>query len=485
MALHHKRIPKIPPEKLVDVLALLLQCLSQQALAFLTRLYLCPHVHRIVLIQLRVLAHLLHLVDNVSRYRHELEVLILSEVEDDLSLIVSVDVQVRIVEILQLPSQLDVITRELVALHSDLSCLLEVSELGLAEVRDCVLDGFHVLAQPLPQCLEVQGPRQRDLCIGFVDDLHDVELLFDVLLKSFHVLHEALVLVHDGHGLQRHLQTHFPPFTARAAQLHHGLHAPHRLGDVLVDGAEIRLRNHHPVHGLRLQRMPVWKCSGQVLIYVLRDERNHWGKANRDVQQDLVEGTQRSERLLQAVATSHPVAVQPNIPVGQVFQEVHQLRHHRVEPICLHLLAHELDEAMHRCKDPLVHMVRACLDLSRLGRELLSTGALVAIALLDQEAIGVEHRQENILHDIPHALLLELQRFGPDHTRVQHVHPNRICTMVLGDVLRIRKVLEALGHLLAICGQHQAVDNQVLEGGAVEEVGSQHHKRVEPAPGLV
>mmetsp|Transcript_74071 Transcript_74071/g.173831 ORF Transcript_74071/g.173831 Transcript_74071/m.173831 type:complete len:310 (+) Transcript_74071:1112-2041(+) len=231
--------------------------------------------------------------------------------------------------------------------------------------------------------------------------------------------------------------------------------------------------------------MPVWKCSGQVLIYVLRDERNHGGKANRDVQQHLVEGTQRRERLLEAVATSHPVAIQPNVPVGQIFQEVHQLGHHCIEPVCLHLLSHELDEAMHRRKDPLVHVVRACLDLRRLGRELLSTGALVAIALLDKEAIGVEHRQEDILHDISHALLLKLQRFCSDHTRVQHVHPYCVCPMVLGDVLGIREVLEALGHLLAICGQHQAVDNEVLEGRAVEQVGSQDHERVEPAAGLV
>ena len=48
-----------------------------------------------------------------------------------------------------------------------------------------------------------------------------------------------------------------------------------------------------------------------------------------------------------------------------------------------------------------------------------------------------------------------------------------------------RVVLEALAHLLAVCGQHEAVADQVLEGGALEQQRAQHHERVEPAPGLI
>lgn len=47
-----------------------------------------------------------------------------------------------------------------------------------------------------------------------------------------------------------------------------------------------------------------------------------------------------------------------------------------------------------------------------------------------------------------------------------------------------RVVLQPLAHLLAICRQHQAVADQVLEGRLVEEGGGQHHQGVEPAAGL-
>ena len=48
-----------------------------------------------------------------------------------------------------------------------------------------------------------------------------------------------------------------------------------------------------------------------------------------------------------------------------------------------------------------------------------------------------------------------------------------------------RVVLQALAHLLAVVGQHEAVADQVAEGRLVEQRGRQNHQRVEPAARLV
>lgn len=48
-----------------------------------------------------------------------------------------------------------------------------------------------------------------------------------------------------------------------------------------------------------------------------------------------------------------------------------------------------------------------------------------------------------------------------------------------------RVVLQALAHLLAITGQHQAVAHQVLKSRFIKEGRGQHHERVEPAPRLI
>ena len=53
------------------------------------------------------------------------------------------------------------------------------------------------------------------------------------------------------------------------------------------------------------------------------------------------------------------------------------------------------------------------------------------------------------------------------------------------DVQRVGIVLETLAHFESVFGQHEAVDDDVLESGLFEERGGEHHQGVEPAAGLV
>mmetsp|Transcript_46673 Transcript_46673/g.74322 ORF Transcript_46673/g.74322 Transcript_46673/m.74322 type:complete len:228 (+) Transcript_46673:1383-2066(+) len=139
---------------------------------------------------------------------------------------------------------------------------------------------------------------------------------------------------------------------------------------------------------------------------------------------------------------------------------------------------------MHRSEDPLVHVICTGLDFGWIRLELLSV-RLISKALLDQEAISIVPGQKDILHNVSHALLLELQDFCTYNTRVQHVHSNCIGTVSLHDFLGIWIVLQALAHLLAIGCKHHAIHNEILERRLVEQMGTEDHKSVKPSSGLV
>lgn len=49
----------------------------------------------------------------------------------------------------------------------------------------------------------------------------------------------------------------------------------------------------------------------------------------------------------------------------------------------------------------------------------------------------------------------------------------------------VRVVLKPLAHLLAISSKNQAIGNEVLEGGLVEQGSGEHDEGVEPTSGLV
>jgi hypothetical protein len=93
--------------------------------------------------------------------------------------------------------------------------------------------------------------------------------------------------------------------------------------------------------------------------------------------------------------------------------------------------------------------------------------------------------QEDLLDDAQHARLLEAQRLRAHDGRVDQVQSQRVGAVAVHDEHGVGVVLEPLGHLLAVLREHQPVDDEVREGGPVEQRGGEHHQRVEPAARLV
>lgn len=82
--------------------------------------------------------------------------------------------------------------------------------------------------------------------------------------------------------------------------------------------------------------------------------------------------------------------------------------------------------------------------------ELYAVLDLEPLRVLDKEPIGVEPREEDVLDDVADAFLLEAKRLGAHDRRVDQIETKRIGTVRIQNVGRIRIVLEALAHLLAV-----------------------------------
>ena len=111
--------------------------------------------------------------------------------------------------------------------------------------------------------------------------------------------------------------------------------------------------------------------------------------------------------------------------------------------------------------------------------------ALVSLDILEEEAVGIVPGQEDILENGEHALLTELQILRLHHRAVDQKQPQRVRPVLVHHLHRVRVVLESLGHLLAVVGQHQTVHDEVLEGRLVEQGRRDDEQGVEPAAGLV
>ena len=88
------------------------------------------------------------------------------------------------------------------------------------------------------------------------------------------------------------------------------------------------------------------------------------------------------------------------------------------------------------------------------------------------------------LEDIFDAVFFEPEWLCLDDWAVDDVQTNGVGTILVYHQQRIRIILLFLGHLLAVSGQDQAVDNEVLEGRFVEQCGWEHQEGVEPSTGL-
>ena len=84
-----------------------------------------------------------------------------------------------------------------------------------------------------------------------------------------------------------------------------------------------------------------------------------------------------------------------------------------------------------------------------------------------------------------HPALLEAQVLAADNRRGEQVEPRCIGTILLDDFHRVGIILQALGHLLAVLGQHDPVDDDMLECVLAKQRSGEHVEVIEPCARLV
>ena len=171
-----------------------------------------------------------------------------------------------------------------------------------------------------------------------------------------------------------------------------------------------------------------------------------------------------------------------DIPVGEVVDEGGEASGGLLEVIGVEGGGDVGDDAHESGEDPAVEVV-----VEPGGRLGLASRWLPAVdfGVGGEEAEGVPEREDGGSDDLLDAALGEAQVLGADDGRVEEEEPQRVGAVLVDDLLGCGVVLEALGHLAPVLGEDEAIDDDVPEGGLVEEDGGEDMERVEPAAGLV
>ena len=184
--------------------------------------------------------------------------------------------------------------------------------------------------------------------------------------------------------------------------------------------------------------------------------------------------------------TPEPRSIQADVGVGQIADEREQLRDDVVEPIAFHLHVDGGLERLQSGQNPAVEH-RALIDAAcdAVGRGIAAGRPLVNSGVGRQERIGVVPGQQCPSHHVADAGVREPLFVGAHQARVDEVQAQRIGAVGLHELVGRRVVAQALRHLLAVLGQHHAVDDDVAKRRLLEQRCGQHHQGVEPAAGLV
>ena len=228
----------------------------------------------------------------------------------------------------------------------------------------------------------------------------------------------------------------------------------------------------------------------QDLIHVLGQERSERGHQFAHGQENGSENVQRDETIVQTGFAFEAFLVQFHVPVGEHVNVFDQTRNDGVQPIGVHLLLDEVQQRLSVRDDPSVH------DVARSGKHRMNESLLIEekrhflrhfqlVDRLNEKTKGVVPGQEDVFENVLHSFLFELQRFASDDGRSDQIQAQSVGAELLEDLHRIGIVLLPFGHLLAGAGENDAVDDQILERGLVEESGGDDEQRVEPTAGLI
>ena len=392
-----------------------------------------------------------------------------------------------------LGQQLDVVERDLVAVEHELAGVAQLLHVAVAHLLDQATQRAHL----------VLGLDGKDGKVGLGLHLNavlvatrrqlevlDVELLEYVRAHlDDGVAHARVVLDDDDELAQRVTQRHGAPVADHTTQQDDLLHDAEELLDVGVDERLVGLRYEQVVNARVLELIA--HIGAQVLAQALvhgLGEEGHKRRAQASHEEEHVEErVERQERVavgIAAVAAQTP-PVESHVPVAQRVDELDEPGQDDVELVERHLLAHELDQALHGGEYPLVHDVGARVGANLLVDERALLLALPALHVLHQELESVVPGQEGVLDDVLDACLVELERVAANSRRGDQVEADAVRAVLAYDVARVGVVLLALAHLLAVAGEHEAVGDEALKRRLVEQRRRDDEQRVEPAARLV
>lgn len=139
---------------------------------------------------------------------------------------------------------------------------------------------------------------------------------------------------------------------------------------------------------------------------MLGDERRERGQSSDQREEGLAEGVQGLLRVLQFETSCalEPLAVEADVPVGQVIDDTEEAGHDGVEAVSCHLLVNEAQHALAVGKDPMVHdIVHTASIWQSAGSEVVPRVFPEKDSLLMEETATVPHREHNFRDNFFHA----------------------------------------------------------------------------------
>ncbi len=146
----------------------------------------------------------------------------------------------------------------------------------------------------------------------------------------------------DGVGVCRYhdwlLEGDFLALTGETTGIDDTLHVLHAFLDLSVDQLLLCLRPQQEMDTLLVVGLVRFRDHlHQIQEHHISDERYEWAHTNAGIQEHLKQDVQRDGPVLLTGVTLQASAVEADIPVGELLQELEELRDNQVEFVSVHL----------------------------------------------------------------------------------------------------------------------------------------------------
>ena len=280
----------------------------------------------------------------------------------------------------------------------------------------------------------------------------------------------------DLQRAQRRAQADLRLLALLPSQQNHLAHPRHRQLQGRLGEAGLELRVVAQVDRGRLGRTAA--KGRQLLVEMVRQKGREGRHQAAELLQHPVQGGEGGDLVGGDVLSPKPAAIEADVPVGELLNELEQPRHHVVEAVGVHLLGDAGLQGLQAGENPLVEDV-----VAQMAAPFRRPAVDFRVGLEEHE--GVAPRQQRPPRHVPHPRVGEALLLRPHQAGIDEVQAQGVGAVGLHQFVRRRVVAQPLGHLLAVRSHHHAVDDDVAESRLVVEGRGQHCQGVEPAAGLV